>query len=248
MIEAPRLDWAPPDEWADDLVALGLTSHGTVTFASSVATMRLLVHDRRTVGPLAREGPLPNRTRSRLVRDFLTSPDYADASWLLQLDGDVIVPKHAARALVTIARGLGLDVVAGVYSTASGDAEGQVFDPEAGELLDVAELPPETVAEVDRVGAGCLLCSRSILERVTAEFGWASVFDTITQTDEAGETRLASEDFAFCARVRKLGGRIALASWVRALHCKPLLIQPARELPEDELAELLAALPTRCTT
>ncbi len=231
-VEAPLVPWVPPARWADDLVALGLCSWGLVQFASEVSLCRLLVHDRRIVGPVAMEGPLVDRNRSRLVRDFLEDPRYASVSWLLQVDGDAVVPANVARVLVTIARDFELDVLAGQSGTIHGAGEAAVVD--AGRLVDVAPLPPERVALVDRVGAGCLLASRQILERLAlAQAG--GVFEI-----RAGEPGMGSEDWSFCARVRAAGGRIGITSWVPIGHLKSIALLPSAFEVGRELTRTLS--------
>ena len=148
--------------------------------------------------------------RNHLVRWFL---DETKCSHFLSLDSDIsFFPGDLLR--------LGsddLDCVSGVYYN--------IFD---GVLKPVAKFLPvapdeqsdDPVMEVEGVGAGFLMLSRGLLEKMRAEYPepcpW---FD-----EPIIDGRHYGEDFGFCRRVRELGTKVYVDLRVQLSHYKTVRV------------------------
>jgi len=146
--------------------------------------------------------------RNHLVRWFL---DETDCTHFLSLDSDIsFVPEDLDRLQAD-----GLDCVSGVYYN--------VFD---GVLKPVAKFLDDTpdtddpIMEVEGVGAGFVMASRELLEKMRAEYGepcpW--FYEPVLEGSHYGE------DFGFCHRVRELGAAVHLDLRVQVSHYKTVRV------------------------
>jgi len=229
-VRVAPLPWIPSGDWnATERVCLGLTSHGTTAFFSSVSLLRLVMTDRAITGPLFEEGPLVHSNRGVVVEAFLARPDLGE--FLLCIDVDTIVEATVGRALVTVAKDLELDVVSQSYPTLSGGCEACLLNEASpGRVENVEEPAWGTVVPVDFVGFGCVLLRRRFLVEMQEELrdeGPDALFAPMPDFPSWGE------DYAFCARARDLGARIATANVARVRHLKtaPLALRSQAHLP-----------------
>lgn len=131
-------------------------------------------------------------------------------TWLFFLDDDVVPPPDAFARLAAH----GKDIVSGLYyRRASPIVPVAMTLDDKGESRWVTEWsPPDSLVEVDYVGAGCLLIHRRVLERLPRPwFVW-----------EIGRGDLPaphlSEDFSFCRRAKQAGFSVYLDTSVRCEH------------------------------
>ncbi|HUO47992.1 MAG TPA: hypothetical protein VMU09_04080 [Acidimicrobiales bacterium] len=154
-------------------------------------------------------GPYVDNARNRLVERFLDT----DCDRLLMVDSDIsFLPADITRLADD-----DLDVVSGVYYN--------FFD---GVLTPVLKLLPDTPAadepllEVAGTGAGFLMISRSLLEKMAPVYGqpcpW--FFEPIRDGDHMGE------DMEFCARAREMGVGVYIDLRVQLGHYKTVRISP----------------------
>lgn len=135
-----------------------------------------------------------------------------DFQWLLFLDDDVIPPEDVVGRLV----GLNKDIVSGLYYRRQEPVVpvAKTFNGADSQWV-TSWNPPNSLLEVDLVGAGCLLIHRRVLERVAKPwFDWE-----IGRDAPADRNRPAlSEDFAFCMKAREAGFKIYLDTSTRCEH------------------------------
>jgi hypothetical protein len=179
------------------------------------------------------------RARARLARRFLA---HGEATHLLFCDADIaFAPENAFRLLDS-----GKDLIAGVCPLKHYDWERVRaavradapdlqaaalnyvlrFLPDARQAVEVSD---EGFAQVAYVGTGFMMIRRETLQRVVAahpelmaeldgEGPTAMVFEP---TIEAGTGEYLSEDYAFCRRLRDLGGEVWADVAARFVHVGP---------------------------
>jgi len=215
LIRLPALPWVRPPVWnTTEPVALGLSSHGSVVFASEVALLRLVAADRSISGVLAAQSALVHQSRRAVVEKFLD--DASLGQFLMMVDGDVVVAPDIARGLVTAALALQLDVAGQPYGTLDGAGEAALFDPVTG-VVDVEPPSPGTACLVDAVGFGAVLLRRSLLATMVKTLpGRDGLFAPEPSRPDEGE------DFAFCRKARAFDARIASVNVCPTFHMKPV--------------------------
>lgn len=214
-VQRQPLPWTAPEAWdMDEPVCLGLSSYGSVEFSSHVSTVGLVMADRAITGPVFASTALVYVNRQRLVDQFLAHPELG--GWLWMLDADMVVEPLTARMLVTCAKQCDLDVIGATAPTVTGRCESRVGveTAEGPRLLPLAEPAWGTVTLVDAMGTGCMLISRSLLERMEAAFPHGRLGALFCPTE--AET----EDYCFCLRAGSLGARIGTLNLPQVRHRK----------------------------
>lgn len=147
--------------------------------------------------------------RNAIVRWFL---EETDCDRLLCLDSDI----SFAPSMVNLLEGDGLDCVAGVYY----NLYDGVVKPVAKLLPDNDVTADDPLIEVEAVGAGFLMVSRELLEKMATEYEppmawfWEPIQDGLH----------VGEDFGFCQRVRMLGEKVWVDLRVQLGHHKTIRI------------------------
>jgi GT2 family glycosyltransferase len=204
----------------------GLLTHGYLHSVLTLVRQAAAGGPKVTVETLAGDSLIP-RARNTLVAKFLAEPS---ATHLLFVDADIsFTPAHVARLLA-----LGEDVAACVYPLKHLDwDDAAVARARAGELISTAPLryvgkpadPPErrgAFLAADYAGTGLMLISRRAIQRLTQahpELRYTAAHATLdTPSDllfalfdtaiDPVTRHYLSEDYAFCARWRALGGKI----------------------------------------
>ena len=132
----------------------------------------------------------------------------AGFQWCMFLDDDVIPPPDAYFRLARH----GADIVSGLYYRRQEPIcpVAMVMDGQGKPQWVTQWSPPDSVVEVDLVGAGALLIHRRVLERIPRPwFEWE-----IGKKEGGG----LSEDFAFCVKAKRAGFKICLDTSVRCEH------------------------------
>lgn len=136
--------------------------------------------------------------------------------WLFFLDSDVIPPRDAILRLASH----GLPIVSGVYCRRSPPVGVPVMMKPIGQW--VTTYPPNSLIEVDVVGAGCLLIHRSVLEKLPPQrpgyhwFDWRVNMHGVPGIEQIGET--LSEDFTFCRHAQRNGYKVMVDTGVQCRH------------------------------
>lgn len=148
--------------------------------------------------------------RNAAVTDALE----AGFQWLMFLDDDVIPPGDVFYRLA----GHNADIVSGLYYRRQEPIcpVAMTLDAKGQAQWVTTWNPPNSIVEVDLVGAGCLLIHRRVLERMQAPwFEWE-----IGKNDpSAPKGRSAmSEDFTFCLKAKAAGFKIHLDTSIRCEH------------------------------
>lgn len=139
-----------------------------------------------------------DHARNTAVQQFLASP----CEWLFSLDTDVIPPPNAILRLLSH----GKPFISGVYHRRSPPHGLPVMIKGGGFMT---AYPPNSLIEVDYVGAGCLLIHRSVLERLPPHpgreekrwFDWR--VDLQNKANPPPREECLSEDFVLCRRVKR---------------------------------------------
>lgn len=126
------------------------------------------------------------------------------ADWIFYLDSDVIPPRDAVLRLMSRRQ----PIISGVYARRSPPVSLPVMMRNGQWVTDYT---PNSIIEVDVVGAGCLLIHRSVLERFRENplgrdrgkpwFDWRVDMGGLLPPGEA-----MSEDFTFCLHARRAFG------------------------------------------
>lgn len=169
--------------------------------------------------------------RNRQVRRFLdTNADWfwtvdTDMGWqpeqiwellrVIHNDADPEIP--VASALYHVLYEDGDDGMGGVALTTPTPAVWRWTDDG---MQGYPQYPPNTLIQVDAVGAGCLLVHRSVMERVQKEYGdhWFTIRRSFN-----GQVNLG-EDISFCRRLWDIGVPIHVHTGVVAKHNKGFFI------------------------
>lgn len=186
-------------------------------FADSLAALMRA----NTYGLIAREcGPDVAGGRNAVADEFLQGP----GGWLLWLDADMVFAPDLARRLLGVAHPKKRPVVSALACVAprGGHVHPNVysFDPDTCQAWVDEGLPADQLVEVDATGLACTLIHRTVLERVTREFGPPFALDGTN-----------GEDLSFMARVRALGIPVHVHTGIHAGHEKSATYWPEHHVP-----------------
>jgi hypothetical protein len=130
------------------------------------------------------------------------------------LDDDVIPPGDAFYRLARH----GLDIVSGLYYRRHEPVcpVAMTIDSQGQPQWVTSWNPPNSLVEVDLVGAGCLIIHRRVLEAMPKPwFEW----EIGKETSTSPKTRNAmSEDFTFCLHAKRAGFKVHLDTSIRCEH------------------------------
>ena len=137
--------------------------------------------------------------------------------WIFFVDDDVISPPDVYMRLVKH----DLDIVSGLYYRRH-----EPICPVAMKTDDTGKhqwvtawSPPNSMLEVDLVGAGCLLIHRRVLERMSPPwFEWQIGREPAQVSGAAPKRGALSEDFAFCVKAKEAGFKVHLDTSIRCDH------------------------------
>lgn len=149
--------------------------------------------------------------------DVMRNSACADAlaagfQWVMFLDDDVIPPPDTYARLARH----NLDIVSGLYYRRQPPIcpVAMKLDGEGKPQWVTQWNPPNSLVEVDLVGAGCLLIHRRVLKRTPQPwFEWE-----IGKTPAPQGRNAMSEDFAFCLRAKEHGFKVHLDTSIQCEH------------------------------
>ena len=154
--------------------------------------------------------PYIDDSRNHLARWFLNETDYDK---FLSLDSDIsFVPQDLAQLAADLDDGL--ECVSGCYYNVF---EG-VLKPVV-KFLDARLTPAQSddpIMEVDKVGAGFVMVTREVLEKMAATYDEPSpwFYEPVVDGEHLGE------DFGFCHRVHEIGAKVHIDLRVQLSHYK----------------------------
>jgi len=134
---------------------------------------------------------------------------------IMFLDDDVIPPGDTFFRLAQHQK----DIVSGLYYRRQEPIcpVAMTLDPQGQAQWVTSWNPPNSLVEVDLVGAGCLLIHRRVLERIPPPwFVWEIGKSPDASTPKGGGKM--SEDFAFCMRAKQAGFKVHLDTSIRCEH------------------------------
>lgn len=167
------------------------------------------------------------RVRSRFVRHFL---EETDATHLLFLDADIALMPKVIRGMLRVNKDFvstpypqreGIPWAVALEHMKLGNPPETAYHYKVIPLGGPLEIQEDCTAEVARVGLGCALLSREMLETMCDAYSPSLVFDDEATGSETvalfnlmfyarpdKRRALLSEDFSFCERVRDCGYKI----------------------------------------
>lgn len=129
--------------------------------------------------------------------------------WLLFIDDDVLFP---ADVFFRLSRH-NLDIVSGLYFRRNEPLFPVMLKTDGTQSSWVTKFTPNSVLEVDMVGAGCLLINRKVLESIQKPW-----FEWLCDKDDLPQYEKVSEDFAFCRKAKRSGFKIHVDTSVECMH------------------------------
>lgn len=155
-----------------------------------------------------------HRVRYLMTEAFMRS----DCDWLMWIDSDIEFEVAQVEKLVEVIRA-GADVAVGCYRLKK---DGSDFAAHTDGALMKLDDMKGGVIEVDYAGTGFMLIPRATFEKIRGEL-------PLIETDLYGEMPRwwsfdvvdgveLPEDYMFCERVRKAGGRVMMDTSVRVTH------------------------------
>ncbi len=198
-------------------IAIGIPTGGSLRWETTWSLVQAARADAFEAFRVAAGLVYLDDARNHLVRWFL---DETDCTHFLSLDSDI---SFLGPDLIQLAED-GLDCVSGCYYNVF---EG-VLKPVA-KFLDGASLirqQDDPIMEVQGVGAGFVMFSREILEKMRAEYPepcpW--FYEPVVDGHHLGE------DFGICHRVRELGAKVNLDLRVQVSHYKTVRLTGPSEM------------------
>lgn len=137
------------------------------------------------------------------------------ADFLFFLDSDVIPPPDVIHRLLRH----NLPLVSGVYHRRSHPAGVPVMMKPVGQW--VTEYPPNSLIEVDVVGAGCMLIRRDVLQNMPPQrpgYHWFDWRVNMKGSPGIDPGDCLSEDFTFCTACKKMGVKTIVDTGVICDH------------------------------
>lgn len=188
-------------------VVLGMPTMGTVQAKTYEALMKIKKEDNK-VFPLITEYSLVYLARDNIVARTLQNPE-ADYLWFV--DSDIIPPSETLLALLAD----DVDIVSAVYPYRTDKEDGIVgtskdlvpYLPNDLIAYDENGEPRAKMLNAGRIGMGCCLIKRKVLEAVMNKYGTC-----FTPTQGLGE------DYTFCELAKSLGFEIWLDGGVWCKH------------------------------
>jgi len=195
-------------KWRNEMkVAIGLPCSFPMVYEDFMAS--ILTMDKTGIEVelfRARTGHDIAMLRNDIVRGFLKS----DCSHLLQIDSDMIVHKNALICMLQ----RDVDIVGALYfmryppfapcSVRFKNKENDEVDP-----FTIKELQSKELLMTDRVGTGCMLIKREVLENV--KYPWFN-------TKKKNMQIVMSDDYFFCDKARETGFKIFVDTAVPCQH------------------------------
>ena len=197
------------------LVGILHTEQTTMAWSFGLRNLQIPGRDElRTFNPFLPVCGMPyDMARNVCVRAALD----LGASHIFFLDSDVIPPRDTILRLLSH----NLDFVSGTYFRRSPPA-GVPVAQKHGTWLDLSKVRPGSLVEVDLVGAGCLLLSRRMLEKLPPQdpqtgkhwFSWRVDQQGLRPTHEC-----LSEDFTLNIHAKQHGFSTWLDTSIQCGHC-----------------------------
>lgn len=187
-------------------VMVGILYTDTTTVAWSFGLRNLIVPGNFPICAVA--GMPYDMARNTVCVETIRS----GADFLFFLDSDVIPPRDAILRLMTHDK----PVVSGIYCRRSPPVGVPVM-MKNGQWIN--SFPPNTLIDVDVVGAGCLLIRRDLLLTLPPQRPGSHWFDwRVNQMGFLPKEECMSEDYTFCLAVRRMGIPILVDTSIQCKH------------------------------
>ena len=208
-----KITVGPPPAGAErrKTIAIGIPTGGSLRWETTWALVQAARFDAFDQFRVCAGMVYMDDARNHLIRWFL---DETDCTHFLSLDSDIgFLGADLAQLLED-----DLDCVSGCYYNVFGGELRPVVKFLEGSALVAQQDDP--IMEVEGVGAGFVMFSREILEKMRAEYEepcpW--FYEPVVDGHHLGE------DFGICRRVRELGGTVNIDLRVQLSHYKTVRI------------------------
>lgn len=184
-------------------VFVGILTRGLVSTVWAVGLKRLRIPEPCTIETVP---GLPfDHARNAMASRFMAG----NHEWLFFLDDDVIPPPDAIEKLISRRH----EIASGLYWKRQGRIVPTAYREAHPLPQPITGWQKGALLEADFVGGGCLLCHRSVFERVSKPwFEWRVDREDLPPGDRLGE------DFSFSRKAREAGLRIHVDTSVECLH------------------------------
>jgi len=171
-------------------------------------------------------GPYLDIGRNKLTEKFVKD---TDCEWLLMVDSDIVWSLDDVRKLVSAADHDERPVVSGIYYSPfdSGtfpvvyrwgftEVDGEKTAVLVNDNWDESKWPEDDIMRVDSFGAGFMLISRRLLEKMVDKYGFPAPWFLCQVVNGT----MMGEDHLFCLRVAHMGYSLYIHTGVRLKHRK----------------------------
>lgn len=232
-------------------VVLSTLSPGTMSSHCAEAFTATVLHDanrrerdRAIVRPgggtiMVTSGPRIAETRSKIVDNFLTSPAFEGADWLMMIDSDMVFRPENVFDLLEVAHPTERPIVGGLcFAGLSPDTMYPTIydltrdDEGRFEVAQRHDYPRDQLVKVGATGAAFMVVHRSVFLQMAHHFatlpnGAPNVYPWFVEGHTDAHGRPFGEDIAFCIRANSLGFPIHVDTRVKIGHHKGLIIDEA---------------------
>ncbi|MFH1256279.1 MAG: hypothetical protein V1494_03210 [Candidatus Diapherotrites archaeon] len=152
--------------------------------------------------------------RRKIAEDVLERDKKDPVDYLLWVDSDSVFSPQDVIALVTSAKETKSDLLSGFYVSKQEPRKAVAYRYINKGFQQMADVPKNTLFNVDAVGFGFLLMKLSVLKALVEKYGLKKAF---TVFDEESKEDLG-EDLNFCKLAKKEGFNIRLNSAIKIGH------------------------------
>lgn len=169
--------------------------------------------NQKCFGPVFMSGMEVGKAFNSAIEMVLNHPELSKFKFLFTVEDDNIIPPDCLLKLYESMREF--DVVGSLYWTKGESGQPMIYgNPNEPTLNFVPQrVMSGTVQQCNGVGMGATLFKMNLFRKI--KFPW---FETVQEWDPQKGCRGYTQDLAFCEKVCKIGGRIAVDTRVRVGH------------------------------
>jgi len=169
--------------------------------------------NQKCFGPVFMSGMEVGKAFNSAIEMILSHPELSKWKFVLTVEDDNIPPPDALLKLYESMKSH--DVVGALYWTKGEGGQPMIYgDPTLAQINFVPQrVQSGTVQRCNGVGMGCTLFKMDLFRKIPAPW-----FETIQDWDPNKGGRGYTQDLAFCEKVCKIGGKIAVDTSVKVGH------------------------------
>lgn len=169
--------------------------------------------NQKCYGPIFMSGMEVGKAFNAAIESILANPELAKFKFLFTLEDDNIPPPDCLLRLYESMKDY--DVVGSLYWTKGADGQPMIYgNPNESPLNFVPQrVQSGTVQRCNGVGMGATLFKMDVFRKIPAPW-----FETVQDWDLNRGGRGYTQDLAFCEKLCKIGGRLAVDTRVKTGH------------------------------